>query len=66
MAVADLEKLAVRRDRGYLMRLALLLAAGAMAGMFLMSGLTGNTVTGCLTDAMLGGSQQPAESKPAE
>ena len=57
-AMADLEKLAIRRDRGYLVRLILLLAAGMVASAFLWQGLTGDRMSGCLANAMVGG--QPA------
>lgn len=53
--MVDLEKLAVKRDRGYLVRLVLLLAAACIVSVFLWRGLTGDTVSGCLAGAMLGG-----------
>lgn len=56
--MADLEELAVKRDRGYLLRLALLLAAGLGASGLLWQGLTGERIGGCLAGAFLG--QQPA------
>lgn len=52
--MADLEELAVKRDRGYLVRLVLLLGVGVVAGVFLFRGLTGEGVTGCVADALLG------------
>ena len=55
-AVVDLEKLAVKRDRGYLVRLLIMLALGVVASVFLWDGLTGSGVSGCLANAMLGSS----------
>jgi hypothetical protein len=52
--MVDLEKLAVQRDRGYLVRLVLFLLLGLVASAFLWQGLTGNEVSGCLANAMLG------------
>jgi hypothetical protein len=54
-AMADLEELAVKRDRGYLLRLILLLALGGIASAFLWQGLTGDQVSGCIADVFLGG-----------
>ena len=53
--MVDLEKLAVKRDRGYLVRLVLMLALGVAASVFLWRGLTGEGVSGCIASAMLGG-----------
>ena len=52
--MADLEQLAIKRDRGYLVRLILMLCVALMAGVFLYRGLTGEGVTGCVADALLG------------
>ena len=52
--MADLEELAVKRDRGYLVRLVLGLGVGMIAGVFLYRGLTGEGVTGCVAGALLG------------
>jgi len=52
--MADLEELAVKRDRGYLVRLVLMLGVGVVAGVFLYRGLTGEGTTGCVADALLG------------
>ena len=56
--MADLEQLAVKRDRGYLLRLVLMLLLGLGASVFLWQGLTGDRVGGCLANAFLG--QEPA------
>jgi hypothetical protein len=53
--MADLEELAVKRDRGYLLRLILMLALGGIASAFLWQGLTGDQVSGCIADVFLGG-----------
>ena len=62
--MADLERLAVKRDRGYLLRLLLMLALGLGASVFLWQGLTGDRVSGCVANAFLG--QEPAPANTAE
>jgi hypothetical protein len=52
--MADMEDLAVKRDRGYLLRLGLMLAVGLGASAMLWQGLTGDSVGGCLAGAFLG------------
>jgi hypothetical protein len=52
--MADLEELAIKRDRGYLLRLVLLLTLGLGASFFLWNGLTGHRTSGCLANAFLG------------
>ena len=52
ISMADLEKLALQRDRGYLVRLVVLLAAGLMSGVFMYGFLTGASVTGCVAGAL--------------
>ena len=56
--MTDLEKLALQRDRGYLIRLVLLLIASAVAGVLVFKGLTGGRVGGCMADAFVGGQPQ--------
>jgi len=58
-SMADLEKLAVQRDRGFLVRLVLGLAAGLLVSVFLFRGLTGQQTSGCLANAFLGGDAPP-------
>lgn len=59
--MADLEKLAVQRDRGYLVRLVLGLAVAGVLGVFILKGLTGRQTSGCMANAFLGGdAEQPA------
>jgi hypothetical protein len=53
--MADLEELAVKRDRGYLVRLILMLALGVVVSVFLWAGLTGDRVGTCVADVFLGG-----------
>jgi hypothetical protein len=62
--MADLEELAVKRDRGYLVRLVLVLVVGLGASAFLWQGLTGDRVSGCLAGAFLG-EPPPADGKGA-
>jgi hypothetical protein len=61
-AMADLEKLAVQRDRGYLVRLVLSLAVGVVVSIFLFRCLTGEATTGCVASTFMGGSSPPAQS----
>jgi hypothetical protein len=56
--MADLEELADKRDRGYLVRLVLMLCVGVIASVFLYRGLTGEGVTGCVAGALLGQGEQ--------
>jgi hypothetical protein len=64
--MADLEELAVKRDRGYLVRLILLLTVGVLVSVFVWRGLTGDHVTGCLAGAFLGQDAKPAPSAPPQ
>ena len=48
--MADLEKLALRRDRGYLIRLILLIGVGILVSVFVFGWLTGSRVKGCMAD----------------
>lgn len=54
-AVADLEELAFKRDRGFLVRLFLVLAVGVVLALVLLRVLTGSASKGCAADAVLGG-----------
>lgn len=62
--MADLEKLALRRDRGYLLRLLLLLAFGLVCSVFLFGWLTGSGVRGCVAGA-LGADPKAAPKSPS-
>jgi hypothetical protein len=62
--MADLEKLAVQRDRGYLVRLVLGLAVAGLVAVFLFGWLTGERTSGCMAEAFLGGDAKPPESAP--
>jgi hypothetical protein len=46
--MVDLEKLAIQRDRGYLVRLVLSLVVGLMASVFVFRWLTGADVSLCV------------------
>lgn len=61
--MADLEELALRRDRGYLIRLLLLMAAALVFALFVYGWLTGSGVSGCLAGAL--GSETPKQSTQA-
>jgi hypothetical protein len=61
--MADIEKLALKRDRGYLVRLILLLVVGIGFGFFIASYMTGEDIGGCMADAFLGSEAKP-DSKP--
>jgi hypothetical protein len=56
--MADLEKLAIRRDRGYLVRLVLLLVVGSLVSVFLFAWLTGSKMSGCVASTV-GGADSP-------
>lgn len=51
--MADLEQLAIKRDRKFLVRLIILLALGLVAGVLLLGTLTGENVSGCAAKAFL-------------
>ena len=57
--MADLEKLALKRDRGYLVRLVLLLIIGIGFGLFVASYMTGSDIGSCMADAFLGSEARP-------
>lgn len=61
--MADLEKLALKRDRGYLVRLILLLIIGIGFGLFIATYMTGRDVGSCLADTFLGSEAKP-QPKP--
>jgi hypothetical protein len=52
--MADLEELAVKRDRRYLVRLVLMLCVGLCASVFLFQVITGKRTSGCVAGALLG------------
>ncbi|HEX7478775.1 MAG TPA: hypothetical protein VF331_13295 [Polyangiales bacterium] len=60
--MADLEKLAVKRDHAYLVRLILALAAGGAAAVFVFAWLTGARVGGCMAETI--GGRDAAETSP--
>jgi hypothetical protein len=62
--MADLEELALRRDRGYLVRLVLLLIAGLVASVLMYGWLTGSSVTGCVAGALGGNAPQTPTPAP--
>jgi hypothetical protein len=62
--MADMEKLAVKRDRGYLLRLVLALAVGIVASVFIWGGLTGEHTGSCLANAFLGAPADGAATTP--
>jgi hypothetical protein len=62
--MADLEKLALRRDRGYLVRLILMLAVGLVVALAMYGWLTGAGVSGCLAVAL--GSEGPGKSQAVQ
>jgi hypothetical protein len=63
--VADLEELALKRDRGYLVRLVAMLILGVGAALYVWRGLTSDSTSGCLANAFLGQSP-PAAAPPAD
>jgi hypothetical protein len=61
--MVDLEKLAIKRDRGYLVRLVLLILLGFLGGGFVFNYLTSANTGGCIADAFNGGSQEKGGTK---
>ena len=53
--MVDLEKLAVQRDRGYLIRLIVLLALGVVVSVLMFAWLTGSSTKGCVAETIGGG-----------
>jgi hypothetical protein len=62
--MADLEDLALKRDRSYLVRLIAMMLLGIAASIFVWRGLTGETTSGCIATAFLGQDAAPP-AKPA-
>ena len=60
--MADLEELALRRDRGYLVRLLLLMVAAMVFALFVYGWLTGSGVSGCLAESL--GGDTPKQTAP--
>lgn len=56
--MADLEEHAFRRDRGFLVRIVVLLLLGGILGLWAVSHLTTRTFGGCAAE-MLGAAQRP-------
>ena len=61
--VADLEELALKRDRGYLVRLVLVLAVSVVLAVALLGALTGSKAKGCAADALLGAPEGSGEAR---
>jgi hypothetical protein len=57
--MADLEEHAIKRDRGFLVRLALLLLVGLIAGLMIYKVLVGETVAGCAATTFGAVDEQP-------
>ena len=64
--MVDLEKLAVQRDRGYLVRLGLLLAVGVVLSAFVFAWLTGARTASCVARTIggEGTEQQDPNAQP--
>ena len=62
--MADLEKLAVQRDRGFLVRLVLGFVLVGVLSVFIFRGLTGKQTSGCMADVLLGGDVEPPARAP--
>lgn len=61
--MADLEKLAIQRDRGYLVRLILLLGVGVLVALFVFQWLTGARVSGCVAEQIGSGRESDTRSR---
>jgi hypothetical protein len=62
--MADLEELALRRDRGYLVRLVLSMLVGLGFSVFIYGWLTGSGVRGCLAESLGGEANKPKQAAP--
>jgi hypothetical protein len=60
--MADLEELAVKRDRGYLVRLILSLAVAIVVCMFLFRAMTGEATSGCVASSLFGAEPKSSET----
>ena len=60
--MSDLEKDALKRDHGFLVRLVIALVIGVVASLFLFGQLTSDRTTGCATDAF----QDVTQGAPSE
>lgn len=63
--MADLEKLAIQRDRGYLVRLILLLGVGVVAALFVFQWLTGAQMSSCVATS-IGSGHESGTIAPAK
>lgn len=61
--VADLEKLAIQRDRGYLVRLVLLLAVAVVVGLWAFAWLTGASTSSCIAESF---GSAPSTGQPSK
>lgn len=52
--MTDLEERVTRRDRGFLLRLVLVLAAGLLVGVMLFGSLTGDSTIRCAAEGIGG------------
>lgn len=62
--MADLEDLAVKRDKRFLVRLVLALLVGLIAGLFVYGELTDPGMGNCAADAFRGVAGEGEESAP--
>lgn len=62
--MADLEQMALKRDRGFLVRLVLMMLVGLLAGAFLYAQLIGESATGCMART-IGGAEAGPNAAPA-
>jgi hypothetical protein len=62
--MADLEELALRRDRGYLVRLVLLMIVALAFALFVYGWLTGSHVSGCLAGSLGSDASKPTQAAP--
>lgn len=60
-AVGDLEERALRRDKGFLVKLAAGLLVGVVFGLFVWGKLTSSSFAGCVSGAMVEDGATPAE-----
>ena len=61
--VAELEEHAFRRDRGFVVKLVVIVLAGSLVGAFLFGQLTQDNLGGCLARTFFGSDTQQGKSE---
>lgn len=64
--MADLEKHAFRRDKGFIVRLVLVLLVATVAGLYVYANLTSDRTAGCAARTFLGSEPPEEAAEPSE